>query len=67
MEIVKTINLKFSNEENEILDKALDIIKEFTNSDACDALDCRNCPFKSLCDYYEAEAIEQKINNLLCE
>lgn len=67
MEIVKTLSLKFSDEENEILDRALKFISEFEDSDACTALNCYDCPFKSLCEYGEAEAIERKINNLLCE
>ena len=67
MKIVKTINLKFSDEEKEILNKALKFIDEFGDSDACEALDCSNCPFAILCNYNSAEAIERKINNLLCE
>lgn len=67
MEIVKTLSLKFSDEENEILDRALKFISEFEDSDACTALDCSNCPFAILCNYNSAEAIERKINNLLCE
>lgn len=67
MEIVKTISLKFSDEEKEILDRTLDFLCEFTRSDACQALDCESCPFQNLCDYNTAESLERKINNLLCE
>lgn len=67
MKIKKTICVKFSDEENEILGRALAFISEFEDSDACTALSCYDCPFKSLCEYGEAEAIERKINNLLCE
>lgn len=67
MKIVKTLYVKFSHEENEILDKALDLIGKFENSDACDALSCCDCPFKNLCEYDTAETIERKINNLLSE
>jgi hypothetical protein len=67
MKIVKTLSLKFSDEENEILDRALKLIGEFGHSDACEALGCGNCPFTFLCNYNSAEAIERKINNLLNE
>jgi hypothetical protein len=67
MEIVKTINLKFSDEEKEILNTALKLIGEFRHSDACEALGCGNCPFTFLCNYNSAGDIERKINNLLSE
>ena len=67
MEIVKTISLKFSDEEKEILNNALEFCREFAKSDACGALDCEFCTFQNLCDYSTAEAIERKINNLLSE
>jgi len=67
MEIVKTISLKFSDEEKEILDRALNFLCEFAKSDACQALDCDFCPFQNLCDYSTAESLERKINNLLVE
>lgn len=68
MEIIKTINFKFSEKEKEILDKTLEIVREFKDSDACDSIDlydCEDCPFGSLCNYSTAEAVERKINNLL--
>ena len=67
MEVKKTVNLKFSDEEKEILNQALRLVNDFTYSDACEELDCDYCPFKNLCDYHEAESIERKINKLLCE
>ena len=68
MEVVKTIKLKFSDEEKEILNKTLEIVQTFKDSDACDAFDyddCQHCPFKNLCNFTTAEDVERKINNLL--
>ena len=67
MEVKKIIYVKFSDEEKEILNKALKFIDEFGKSDACQQIDCRDCPFAILCNYNSAEVIERKINNLLCE
>ena len=67
MEVKKTIYVKFSDEEEKALNKVLGLVNEFTYSEACEALECCDCPFKNLCDYDTAETIERKINNLLCE
>ena len=66
MPIVETKRvLTFTEEEKEILNKAIAIIENI-DSDLCNNSCCRFCPFSSLCAYnYNADKIEKQLNEML--
>ena len=60
-----TKRLTFTEEEKEILNKAIAIIENI-DSDLCNNSCCRFCPFSSLCVYnYNADKIEKQLNEML--
>ena len=66
MEVIKKIKLNFTEEEKDVINDMLKLVQEFSESEACDALDgCAPCPFKCLCDFRNQDAnyIEHCLNS----
>ena len=66
MEVVKKINMNFTEREKDLINDMLKLVQEFSESEACDALnDCAACPFEGLCDFRtrDADYIEHCLNS----
>ena len=66
MEVVKKINMNFTEEEKDVINNMLKLVQEFSETEACDALNgCAPCPFESLCDFRTKDAnyIEHCLNS----
>lgn len=55
--------ITFTEEEKEVINKIVDLTKALD----CNAMDisCDLCPFGSICEYTNADAVEKHINKLL--
>lgn len=69
VEITKTI-LVINDQEKDIINAFLNIIKEFGKTRACNLIECDECPFRGLCDEdcgKNADNLIQHINKLEAE
>ena len=50
MTIKKTITVELSNRDQERLEGIFDFLEDFKDEDACDKIECYECPFRGFCD-----------------
>ena len=69
MFIEKKISLEFENEEKNVIQKMIDLYRNFEEEDICRHLACHDCPFEKLCNanYDTAEELIEELNESIQE
>lgn len=69
MFVERKVNVEFDKEEQNTIQKMIDLYKKFSDEDICRHLSCCDCPFEKLCNanYDTAEEFIEDLNESILD